>query len=262
MSGKKVAQTTAGAVQTVHLSRFFAAILLTLMPMTMPAVQETEMKGYATLHLRILSTAGLIVRPVVVVLQNQEAGLRIELSQSEDSAREGLGAGKTPEPLEELILRSVPYGKYKVSVRSSLMRQVESNLEIHVEASVFSRSIFMAEDRPMRQWDSSSGPPPMLKVESRSVPEAFAWVQLRYLHRFTYLVEGRLDESGSMPLPQLSEGEYVAIIFSRRGSPWSTVIRYQGQSPAVLQVVRKSQAQWHWAVGAGRALLSWIFCAV
>ena len=72
----------------------------------------------------------------------------------------------------------------------------------------------------------------------RLPPEAFAWVQLRYLHRFSYLVEGRLDESGSIPLPQLSEGEYVAIVFPRRGSPWSTVIRCQEQNPAVLQVVR------------------------
>ncbi len=239
MSGEKLAKTESGAVRIVHLSRRFIAILLLLMPLTMPAAQDAEMKGYATLHLRILSTAGLIVRPVVVVLQNQDAGLRIELSQSEDFAREGLGTGKALEPFEEVILSSVPYGRCKVSVRSPLMRQVESNLEIHVEAPVFSRSIFMAEDRPMRQWDSSSGRPPMLKVESRSVPEAFAWVQLRYLHRFSYLVEGRLDESGSMPLPQLSEGEYVAIIFPRRGSPWPTVIRYQEQSPGVLQVVRQ-----------------------
>ncbi len=160
--------------QSRWIAVVFIAILLLLMPLTMPAAQDAEMKGYATLHLRILSTAGLVVRPVVVVLQNQDAGLRIELSQSEDSAREGLGAGKTLEPFEEVILSSVPYGKYKVSVRSPLMRQVESNLEIHVEAPVFSRSIFMAEDRPLRQWDSGSGPPPMLKVESRSVPEAFA----------------------------------------------------------------------------------------
>lgn len=238
MSGEKLAKTESGAGRIVHRSRRFIAILLLLMPLTIEAAQEAEMKGYATVHLRILSTAGLVVRPVVVVLQNQDAGLRIELSQSEDSAREGLGTGKALEPFEEVILRSVPYGRYKVSVRSPLMRQVESNLEIYVEAPVLSRSIFMAEDRPMRQWDSGSGLPPMLKVESRSVAEAFAWVQLRYLHRFSYLVEGRLDESGSMPLPQLSEGEYVAIVYTRRGSPWSTVVRYQEQSPAVLQVVR------------------------
>ena len=235
MSGEKLAKTAGRAIPIVHLTWVFAAILLTLMPM--PAVQEAETKGYSTLHLRILSTSGLVVRPVVVVLQNQEAGLRIELSQSEDSAREGLGSGKTLELVEEVMVRSVPYGRYKVSVRSPLMRQVESNLEIYVEAPVLSRSIFMAEDRPMRQWDSGSGPPPMIKVESRSMPEAFAWVQLRYLHGFSYLVEGRLDESGSMPLPQLSEGEYVAIVFPRRGSPWSMVVRYQEQSGAVLKVV-------------------------
>ena len=83
MSGEKLAKTESGAVRIVHLSRRFIAILLLLMPLTMPAAQDAEMKGYATLHLRILSTAGLVVRPVVVVLQNQDL-LRSNRSPSYD----------------------------------------------------------------------------------------------------------------------------------------------------------------------------------
>lgn len=41
-----------------------------------------------------------------------------------------------------------------------------------------------------------------------------------------------------MQLPKLSEGEYVAIVFPRRGSPWSAIVQYREQSPAVLKVVR------------------------
>jgi hypothetical protein len=174
----------------------------------------------------------------VIVLQNEEAGLRIEFSQSETSETQKLSGEQSIEHLDEVVLKSVPYGKYKLTVKSPLLFQVETNLEINVAVPMFSRSIFMTENLPMIKWDSGDTPPSVLKVESHSVPESFAWVQVRYLNQFHYLIEGRLDERGSILVPKLTEGEYVAIVFPRRGSPWSMVVRYQEQSPAVLKVIR------------------------
>lgn len=214
------------------------AAQMLLLPLMVQGAQQAERKGYSTLHLRILSTAGRVVRPVAIVLQNERAGLRIEVSRPEASDAGRSSGEQSSERFDEVILKGVPYGRYRLTVQSPLLRQLEANLEIDVAASVFSRSVFMAVNRPMIQWEPGNARPAMLTVENHSVPESFAWVHVRHLHRFTYLIEGRLDERGSIEVPKLAEGEYVVIVFPRRGEPWSLVVRYQDQSPAVLKVNR------------------------
>ncbi|MCX6612199.1 MAG: hypothetical protein NTW74_15265 [Acidobacteria bacterium] len=188
--------------------------------------------------MRILSNAGQVLRPVSILLLDEAAGLRIEVSRAGTRDVASAGNKKSKAPLDEVTILAVPYGRYRVVVKSPLFLQVGKSLEIDVNVPVFSRSIFLSPNLPMIRWTVDPAPRTTLQVEDHAVPQAFAWVQLRHLHRVADPIEGRLDANGSIAVAELAAGEYVATIYPVEGEPWAVVVRYPNPSSEVVKIIR------------------------